>query len=960
VIGRALGPYEVVAKLGEGGMGEVYRATDTRLKRQVAIKILPASLAADPDRLARFQREAEVLAALNHPNIAQIYGLETSNGTTALVMELVEGEDLSAIIARHRHSAPAAAAPSESASRGAAASGGGAPRALNIEDALPIARQIADALEAAHEQGIIHRDLKPANVKVRADGTVKVLDFGLAKALGPEGSTATAGPGVSQSPTITTPAMTAMGMILGTAAYMSPEQAKGRAVDKRADIWAFGCVLFEMLTGDRCFAAEDVSETLAAVLRQDVDWAALPASTPPRLQRLLARCLDRDPRTRLRDIGEARVEIASIEAGAPDAMPAPATMATVPAWRRALPWALATLGLGAALVSMALWAPWRATPIAQPRTLLTRIGVDGSLRSDAGRPMGADVILSPDATTLAFVARGAGQPQDRLFVQKLDQLQASPLAGTEGATIPFFSPDGQWIAFFADGRLKKIPVTGGAPIDLCAAGNGRGGTWTDDGSIIFTPRNGVNTSLMRVPASGGTPEPFGSLSEGAVTQRWPQALPGGAGVLYTEHSAVFLYEEANLVVAPLAGGTAKVVVRGGYFGRYVPGGPSSPTSGHLIYMSQGTVFAVPFDLARLETIGPAVPALDAVASTSGGGVRLALSADGTLVYVPDAAPAAHAIDWVTRDGTTSRLHPDSANWANPRFSPDGRTLAVDISDGKQRDIWLYDWTHDTLRQLTFGPSDDRLPLWTPDGRRLVFASDQARAGVFNLYWKPADGSGEATRLTDSPEIQVPSSWHPSGRFLAFLSLRARPAVMILPMSGDEPHGWTPGEPTVLVEGGPGSWSAFSPDGRWIAYVQGGDVYVRPFPGPGGPWRVSTAGGGSPVWSATTRELLFPGGDATAPSTIMTAAYSIVGDSFRAETPRVWSPVAVERGNVDRGNAGRRGEVTPGQRLNWAFDLHPDGKRIVASTTTGQEQVQDHVVFVFNFRDYLATIAPGRP
>ena len=946
--GTRLGVYEVIACIGVGGMGEVFRARDTKLNREVALKVLPDSFATDPDRLARFTREAQTLAALNHSNIAHIHGLEESGGVRALVMELVEGEDLSAHIARG---------------------------AMPLADALPIAKQIAEALEAAHEQGIIHRDLKPANIKVRADGTVKVLDFGLAKAMDPAGASSG---DLMNSPTMTARA-THMGMIIGTAAYMAPEQARGKVVDRRADIWAFGVVLYEMLTGQRAFEGEDISITLASVLKEQVNWDALQPDLPVPLQKLLRRCLEKDPRRRLSWIGEARLTLEDPAALQPAVAAAPVTVAptapAAPLWRRALPWAVAG-ALGAALIAAVLaWAPWRTTPPPTPRKLLASIGADASLSIG----FGAATILSPDGTTLAFVAVPAGQVRPVLFVRKLVELQATALSGTEDAASPFFSPDGQWIAYFAGGQLKKISATGGASIKLCDAPNGRGGTWTDDDTIIFTPDSNSNMGLMRVPAAGGAAAVFGTFGTGARTQRWPQALPGGRGVLYTEHSATGNFDTANLVVAPLsgssaeasakAGGAPKIVVRGGYYGRYVSGGlassmggPGSPKrdqreGGHLVYMNQGTLFAVRFDLDRLEIIGPAVPAIEGIATiqTSVGGAQLAVSADGTIVYVPGmVSSVAMPIDWLTRDGKTSPLRADKADWANPRFSPDGQKLAIDISDGKQRDVWVYDVTRGTLTQLTFDAANDAKPVWTPDGRRIVFASDRATPGAENLYWVSADGTGPVSRLTDSPNFQWPHSWHPSAKFLAFAETRGGTGadLMILPMEGDAARGWTPGTPTVFLgtkasEGAP----TFSPDGRFIAYTStaesGGsvyDVYVRPFQGSGGPWRVSTTGGIYAEWSGATHELLFAKYLDPTPSKIMAVPYAVVGDSFQPQTPKVWSSASVQRASP----------------FNGAYDLHPDGKRIAAAAVVDQSGiVQDKVVFVFNFAEYLAKIAPGK-
>ena len=562
------------------------------------------------------------------------------------------------------------------------------------------------------------------------------------------------------SPTITTPAMTQAGMILGTAAYMSPEQAKGRAVDKRSDVWAFGAVLYEMLTARRAFEGDDVSDTLARILMKEPDWTTLPAGTPAPLRRLLRRCLEKDRKRRLDSAADARLEIeeALTSPAAIDGPGIPTTDSRVPTRSRALPWTVAAI-FGAALVSaLVLWAPWRAATVPAPRRLLASIGAAAALPSDSG----AAAILSPDGTTLAFVAQQANL--SRLFVRPLEQLQAAALAGTEGAASPFFSPDGRWIAFFAGGKLKKIAVTGGAVITLCDAAGARGGTWSDDDqtTIIFAP--GPIPTLMRVAAAGGTPTDFGAVLQGPMTtQRWPQALPRRKGLLYTEQPANASADAANVVVVPLSGGTPRIVARGSHYGRYVP-------TGHLVYLQRGTLFAVRFDLDSLETMGEAVPVVEGVLTNqTTGGAQVAFSADGTLVYVPGvAATRASSIDWLTRDGKTSVLRPTKADWTSPKFSPDGQKLALDISDGKQSDIWVYEWARDTLTQLTFDPSQERGPVWTPDGQRVLFSSDRAKPGVTNLYWINADGTGDVTRLTDSSQNQVGTSWHPTGKFVSFM------------------------------------------------------------------------------------------------------------------------------------------------------------------------------------------------
>jgi len=930
--GTRLGPYEVIAQIGEGGMGQVYRARDTKLNRDVALKILPDAFASDPDRLARFTREAQTLAALNHPNIAAIYGLEEGPAVEgpaeagrhrmrALVMELVEGEDLSQRI------------------EGLRAKGSGLP----IDEALPIAKQIADALEAAHEQGIIHRDLKPANIKVRPDGMVKVLDFGLAKLIGP----AEAGhddlnvaqgfspAGLSHSPTITSPAMmTGAGMILGTAAYMSPEQARGKTVDKRADIWAFGIVVFEMLTGGRAFVGDDISITLAAVMMQEPDWRALPAPTPLGLRRLLTRCLKKDPKARMRDIGEARLQIEELLSGAPESAGVPANPHARSLWQRVLPWATTgalAVGLAAVLV---LWVPWRPLPAAVPLRVSAELGADASLAT-AG--LGDTAVLSPDGTVVAFVAR-KGDRSPQLYVRRLTQLQATLLSGTDEADSPFFSPDGQWIAFFAGGKLKKIFVTGGAAVTLCDAPNGRGGAWGEDGTIVLTPDLAAGVRLLRVSSAGGTPEPLTSLAEGESTQRWPQVLPGGKAVLFTGGTAG-AFEDANIVVQPLPTGVRKIVQRGGYHGRYLP-------SGHLVYIHAGTLFAAPFDLDRLEVTGQPVPVLEGVTSNSASGsAQFAVSATGTLVYLPGQSTSAGVpIHWMNREGKTTPLRATPANWLNLQFAPDGRRLALQIDDG-QNDVWVYEWAGDTLTRLTFDPAADTKPVWTSDSRRIVFASDRADKSTPNLYWQRADGTGDAQRLTESKNPQVPASWHPSGKFLAFEEINPQTGfdLMILPMEGDEASGWKPGKPTVFLNGPFYEREPmFSPDGRWLAYWSNEtgrqEVYVRPFPGPGSGWQISTGGGTYPTWSRTRHELFY----GTPSTQIMVAAFTVEGDSFRAEKPRLWSDGRF----VVRG-------------LNRMFDLHPDGERfaLAPATQTSGSAKQDHVTFIFNFFDELRRLAP---
>ncbi len=915
--GERLAHYQIDSLIGAGGMGEVYPGLDTRLGRKVAIKILPEAFATDPDRIARFQREAMVLASFNHPNIAALYGMEHANGRHFLVMELVEGETL----ADRVQCGP-----------------------IPIEETLKLALQVTEALETAHEKGVIHRDLKPANIKVTPDGKVKVLDFGLAKAMSGASASATARShqgmdAFSNSPTLSLAATNA-GIIIGTAAYMSPEQARGTEADKRADIWAFGVVLYEMLTGRRLFDEPSTSDALAAVLKSVLKLDALPGATPLALRRLLGRCLDRDRRSRLRDIGEARITIETVlehpeaETSTDAAHP---TTAAPPFWRRALPWAAASVAL--AIAGVTAWTLWPRP--GEPPTVLR---LSSELGADAGLLLnqGPAVALSPDGKTLAFVASKDGNEKTQIYVRRLDQLQASILAGTDGARDPFFSPEGQWIAFFADNKLKKISVNGGAAVTLCNVENDRVGTWADDGTIVFAPAS--RGGLFRVSQTGGTPEPLTKLDSASreLSHRWPQVLPGGRAVMFTasaDPGNAAAWEDANIVVQSIPGGERKVVQRGGYSALYLP-------SGHLVYIHEATLFAVPFDLNRLETAGSPVPVLQGV-MTGRNGAQFAFSRAGSIVYVRCATQLVGLLPiyWMNRDGTTQPLRATPAQYSDIRFSPDGKRLAMTVLD-TQSDIWVYEWARDTMSRLTFDPAIERDPRWTPDGRRIAFVR---RGKAEAIYWQRADGTGEPELLTESDKgFIAPMSWHPNGKFLAFdISRGGRNVdIMILPMNGDESSGWKPGTPaTFLATPFNEAQSAFSPDGRWLAYQsdESGrfEVYVRPFPGPGGKWQISSTGGRFPTWSRTGKELFYLAPD----QKIMAASYASEGDSFRAEKPRLWSESA--RGTVDAGVFTR------------TFDLHPDGQRfavIKASESTADAKT-DKVVFILNFFDELRRIAP---
>jgi serine/threonine-protein kinase len=896
--GTRIGPYEITSPLGEGGMGVVYRAHDTKLGRDVAIKALPDAFANDSDRLQRFQREAQVLASLNHPNIAQIYGLEESDKTRCIVMELVEGETLAERIRRGP---------------------------IPVNEALNITKSICAAVEAAHEKGVVHRDLKPANVKMTPDGKIKVLDFGLAKAM--ERAPATT---LSNSPTLSMGA-THPGVIIGTAAYMSPEQARARNADHRSDIFAIGCILYEMFTGRQAFGGDDVSVVLAAVIMRDPDLAALPVDVSVQTRELLRRCLEKDPKERWQAAGDLRIEIKNALAGSGEpAQASPATVSREGTWK--LVAAAAILAFAATVL---MWAPWRTASPAAPLRISGDLGADVELVSTNNGNSG--LALSPDGSTLAFVAAKDGSRQ--IYIRRLGQLQASPVAGTSGALSPFFSPDGQWLGFFADGKLKKISITGGAAVTLADAPAPRGGSWGEDDHIVFHP-NPLG-GLLRVSSAGGTAEPLTKLGQGEQTHRWPQVLPGAKAVLYMSSPDGANSETSNIMIQPLPSGTPKVLIRGGYHPQYA-------ASGHLLYIHEGTLFAAPFDLNRLEVTGPSVPAVEGVSALRGGGTaQFAISPTGAFTYLPGKnAVNDHPLLWMTHDGKTAPLRAMPFNWIHPHFSPDGQKLAIDIISGSL-DVWIYEWARDTLTRLTFDPGLALAgnPVWTPDGKRIAFASERAKGREYNLYWQRADGTGEVQRLTESSKSQYPSSFHPSGKYLAFeeATTPASSDLMILPIEGDETSGWKPGKPSVFLSTPANETEPmFSPDGRWIAYTSAEsgrlEVFVRPFPGPGGKWQVSTGGGFEAVWSRTRRELLYRGLD----DRIMVASYTIEGDSFKADKPRLWSEQAI----LGLGRGPRN------------FDLHPDGERIAAAVPTGQpEEKLDKVTFIFNFFDELRRIAP---
>jgi serine/threonine protein kinase/Tol biopolymer transport system component len=794
--GTRLGTFEITSVLGVGGMGEVYLARDSQLGRSVAVKVLPSAVAADPHRLARFENEARLLASLNNPRIATIHGLERSGEVRFLVLEFVPGETLK-----------------EKLERGP----------LPVPEALRVCCQVAEALEAAHARGIIHRDLKGANIKVTSSGAVKVLDFGLAKALTGDLN------GDPDSPT-NADGLTAEGLIVGTAAYMSPEQARGQSIDTRTDIWSFGCVLYETLTGKPVFTGETPSDKLAAVLSAEPDWTALPRATPAGVRNVLRRCLARDRGQRLHHITDARLEIEQALAEPRDRL-------------RPLRWALPVLLLVLALASAAIVrrpASPRASRIPLPRLHLN--APPGVEPFD-----GLTWALSPDGTRIV-VASGDGSAR-RLYDRPLRSLEAAPIRGTEGGASPFFSPDGQWIGFHVEGRLKKVPIQGGEPVDLCAAPSPRGAAWGSDGTIVFAPSG--RGGLWRVPAAGGTPKPLTDSPAGEV-HRWPTFLPGGKAVVFTVLSANNREDERVIAVLSLATGERRVLLKGGTYPRYA-------ASGQLLFGRSGALHAVPFDLDTLNVTGPSVPVLDDLLMwyKTSGQAYVDVSADGTLVYVPGGFPhrTTRQLVLVDLQGRVTELPAPSRPYSDVMFSPDGERLAVTV-EGPKDDIFVFDLQRRTLTRLPL-EGDSRFPAWSPDGKSIAFSS--VLNGPRSLFRVPADGSRPPEQISQSRDWQTWASYSPDGTELLFTEVNAEtgPDLWVLRFGGGQRR---PLVATPAVEMHP----TLSPDGRFLSYTSNEsgreEVYVRPYPGLGRKWVISSGGGSFPCWARSGREMFYVSGD----------------------------------------------------------------------------------------------------
>jgi len=895
---RLMGHYEVVEKIGAGGMGEVFRARDTKLGREVALKLLPPFLAQDHERLARFQREAKVLASLNHAHIATLHGLEEHDGTPFLVMEMVSGEDLA-----------------QRLSRGP----------IPVDEALTIARSVAEALAAAHDQGIVHRDLKPANIKLTAGGDVKVLDFGLAKAFDTDPVLGD----ISHSPTITGMAGTMQGTILGTAAYMSPEQARGKPIDKRTDIWAFGCVVYELLTGDQCFPGETVSDTIAKILEREPEWAKLPEETPLGIQRLLRRCLTKDPKRRLQDIADARNEIDLVKSGDPlsSGISIADTQHPRQDARRRPP--LLWMALSAILLVVAAVSTVGYFRQAREQMPLYRLSIASEpgasfvSRGDYAGP----VSVSPDGRHVAYVARDA-EAGRMLWVRDLDAATARRMAGTELCTFPFWSADSRSIGFFAGGKLKRVEIDGGLPITLCDADAGRGGTWSASGDILFSPT--YRAGIYRVPQSGGTPQVVTELdSTKHTTHRWPSALPDGKHFLYmAANHDVSHSSEYAIHYAAIDGSEDRELLKAATQGAYA--------SGYLLHVREHNLIAIPFDPARGEFTGDPVPLTDKVASDPTTWIsNFSVSQNGVLAYhvaVQD-ENANSRIAIYDRTGAEIELVDEDDAYFSLTLSPNGKELAV-TAGATAIGVWIIDIERHVRKRATFDPNTCVSPQWSPDSRWIAYSTlSLATSDHSTIYRVPADGGTPEKLLAgENGDVWV-CDWSPDGRNIIFCRGdyvgTSAADIWALPMTGG-----TPGEPFPILTNDYADYNAqLSPDGRWLLFTseQSGrtEIYVVPFVEPArreedrrsGQWQVSTHGGNVAVW----------GGDGK------TLYYVSLEDEVIA--------VAVD-GSGDRFQIGREQTLFQGNFWDLAgvgFDVSSDAQRFILNSFTDRSELPATVV-----------------
>jgi hypothetical protein len=899
--GTRLGPHEILSAIGAGGMGEVYRARDTRLNRIVAIKVLPTHLADRSELRERFEREARTIASLNHPHICTLFDIGQQDGIDYLVMEYLEGETLAQRLVK---------------------------ASLPLEQVLQFAIEISDALDKAHRKGVTHRDLKPGNIMLTKTGT-KLLDFGLAKL---KQEVAPANAQLSELPTADDP-LTAKGTIVGTLQYMAPEQLEGKEVDARTDIFAFGTVVYEMATRKRAFEGKTQASVIGAILKDDPPpISSLQPMTPPALDRVTKRCLAKEPDERWQSANDLTNELKWIaEGGSGVSMPTAAARGIRALSRRALLLGVGVLLLVAVIASLAAWnlkpAP-APTPLPITRTVIN-LPPGQQL---AGLENGPAVTLSPDGTHLAYVARQGGTQQ--LYLRAMDSLEARPILGTDGAAEPFFSPDSQWLGFFSGGKLKKISVSGGTALTLSDAVEPLGASWGSQGMIAFAPR--VVEAIQQVPDAGGASQPLTRPQKGENSQRWPEFLPGGKALVFSAGPNANNFTVAQVVVQSVASGTRRDLVQGGTQPRYAP-------SGHLVYAQGGSLMAVPFDPQLLAVTGAAVPVLEgAMQSTSTGAAQYSLSNTGSLVYVPGGVQSVQSrLVWVSRNGAEQPLSPPARAYLGPRLSPDGRRVAVDIQEPESQ-IWLYDLSRETLTRLTFEGNNNLAPLWSPDGKRIAFIS--SKDGPQNIFWQLADGSGGLERLTTSDYTHVPMSWSPDGQLLSYTEVNPTTGYDLWVLRVGDPSAGSgqarKAQPFLRTPYNE-SVSRFSPDGRWLAYIsdESGryEIYVQPYPGPGGKWQISTEGGREPVWNRNGRELFYRSGDK------MMAVDIATQPNFSAGKPHVLF----------------EGPYEPAPLTNPNYDVSPDGQRFLMLKPVEQAQAAPtQINVVLNWFEELKQKVPA--
>jgi eukaryotic-like serine/threonine-protein kinase len=907
--GRQIGTFEVKALLGRGGMGEVYRAHDTKLGRDVAFKVLPRAFTTDAGRLANLEREARVVASLSNPHIAAIHGLEESGGVRGLVLELVEGETLAQRLAQTATSSRPG---------------------LRVPEVLNYAHQIADALEAAHERGVTHRDLKPANIKITPDGLLKLLDFGIAKVVSGDS------PGVDLTRANTAMAGgTGTGLVVGTAGYMSPEQARGKSVDKRSDIWAFGCVLFEMLSGKMAFEGDTTSDTIAAILDREPDWSMLPADTPNGLRRLLHRCLDKDPKQRLRDIGDARVEIDQfIHAPEEDVDPAAAAQQTS-TWRRRTRLAAAAAILLAISSAALIWyAASRQTGTGDTR--VSRFDVPFPKDTFTVPTLNSIVAFSPDGMRLALTP----WPDGPVVLRRLDGLDYQPLDATKSPAWrqgPMFSPDGTTVAYI-DGNgivanvrpFLKAPLSGGPVVKLGDYDNFHNGDWSEDGWIYWT--NAYPGGIVRIRDTGGPIEPVTALDldNGERSHRFARLLPGGDALIYTvAFAGITSYDDARIDLWDLKTRQRKTLITGGSSAFYSP-------SGHIVYARAGKLFAVPFDLARREITGSPLHVVDNVLmSQNTGAANFAMSRRGDLAYVPGGVEGGNrTLVWVDRSGKTETVPLKPASYLYPRIAPDGQSMAVEI-EGPNHDFYFYDFARTVLSKVTTDGMSHN-PVWSPDGKRLAYRS--WISGGMTMWLMNSDRSGAAHRLDPKGTRQSPVSFSPDGQFLAFdqKDPETNDDAWILPIAGGEAR------PISRSKFGEGS-AKFSPDGRWIAYssTESGkpEIYVQPFPGLGPKIQISNAGGTDPVWRRMGGELYYRQGHAMMVVSVVTS-----GTQLNASAPTKLFEGAYYEGT------GASCEMGGPAAAN--YDVTPDGQRFLMVRDNAGAALGNRAVVVLNWAEEL--------